>query len=227
MTVHKSQVRADGTSELVESLGIQDMAQLGLDNLDPELEKKVRDLVDPSLAQTEAKFKLEVFFGVGGRRNKPVKGVISAWTNGGFLNGGGDMIVYFCPHKRDDQKTCLNPIDVQFQAGKQNVCTKCRRITQEKDLCGQVQAELTMPQWATLLTRFFCLLDCSADIRVNIERESITNAIFLEKEKARGGEAYARMYGKREWITYPLASLIRDTANGATLERRIRAFLEA
>lgn len=227
MNVLKSQVRPDGTSELVEKLGIHDMASIGLDNLNPELEKRMQELIDPSLAQTEAKFKLEVFFRSGARRNVPVRGIISAWTNGGFLNGGGDMIVYFCPHKREDGKTCLNPIDVQFAAGKQNVCTVCRRITEERDLCGQVEAMVEMPQWATLITRFFSVLECNADIRVNIERQSITKAIELEKERNRGGEIYARMYAEREWITYPLASLIRDTGNGATLERRIRAFLEA
>lgn len=222
-------VKPDGTSTALPE-GVYDMAQLGLNNLDPELEKKISALVnlEPD-KETKASFKLEIFFRSGARHNVPVRGILCAWTNGGFLNGGGDQIVYFCPQQQltDPTRTCLEPIDVQFQAGGNVVCTKCERVSKTKVLVGQIIAEQEMYRWAAMATRFFHILKCSADLRVSIERGSIREASVKELERERGGEAYAKVEEAREWITYPLASLIRDTASGATLESRIRAFLEA
>jgi hypothetical protein len=227
MTITTGHVKADGTSAALPE-GVYDMASLGLDKIDPELEEKIAKLVDPSLGkESAARFKLEIFFRAGPRHNVPVRGIVSAWTNGGFMNGGGDAIVYFCPHKQENGMTCLTPIDVALQGGGRVVCVKCKQISHTKQLVGQIIADLEMYKWAAFVTRFFYLLECSADIRVSIERGSMQKAIELEQERANGGEAYRRVEAKREWITYPLTSLIKDTASGATLEGRIKAFLEA
>lgn len=220
-------VRGDGTNTALPE-GVYDMASLGLDKSNPELEEKIAKLVNPGLEkETDATFKLEIFFRAGPRRNVPVRGILSAWTNGGFLSGGGDQIVYFCPQKTERGTTCLEPIDVQFQAGGRVVCTKCKRVSLTKELVGQIIAELEMQKWADIVHRFFHILKCSADIRISIERGSMRQAAELELERDRGGEVYAKVEEGRQWITWPLAHILRDTASGATLESRIRAFLEA
>lgn len=220
-------VKADGRSTALPD-GVYDMAELGLGKVDPELEEKIAALVNPQMMkETEAQFRLEVFFRTGPRRNIPVRGILCAWTNGGFLAGGGDQTVYFCPTKLSSERTCLEPIDVQYQAGGRVVCTKCKKVSTTKQLVGQIIADVEMYKWAATITRFFHILKGSADLCVNVERGSMLKAAELETERNRGGEVYEKVHAAREWITYPLANLIKDTFSGATLENRIRAFLEA
>lgn len=224
-------VRADGTSTAVPN-GIIDMAALGENvELTEELEKKLKELNLADAKETKARFKLEIYFAGGPRRGTEFKGALYAWTNGGFLNGGGDGSVYFCPQVLDRgngvKHTCLHPIDVQFVQAKRAVCVHCRTVTHEADLVGQIINTMEIAKWAQFITMMFHRLECNADIRICVARGSIRRAKELETERSRGGEQYARVDAQREWITYPLASIIRDTSTGSPLERRIRAFLEA
>jgi hypothetical protein len=230
----RGDVRADGSSAVAERAGVYDMAALADGTpLSPELEAKMQALYKTlDGKETLARFKLELFLKGGPRRGIPVRGVLCFFTNGGYLHGGGDAAVYLCPQEIDDiagggSHPCLNPLDMQFSGPQGTVCTKCRRISDNKKLIGQVIAELPLERWAQSLTKFFHILECSADLRVCVERRSITQAANEETERYRGGERYAKVYAEREWITYPLASIVKDTASGATLERRIKAFLEA
>lgn len=226
-------VRADGTSTAILPAGVHDMVELGnLVQLTPEVEARLKALNLEPPRETSAKFKLEVYFKGGPRKGVEVRGLINAWSNGGFLNGGGDAIVYFCPHVVDAgsgvKYTCLNPIDVRFSATDAAVCTKCRTVTHPKDLVGQVINTLSTARWAQLLVRFFHVLECDTDLRMNVSTgESIIKAAALETERNRGGEVYAKHAEKREWIVYSLRSIIEDTSKGSSLETRIKAFLEA
>lgn len=218
-------MRPDGSSALVHN-GIYDMASLDAE-VSPELEERVRELAAKlDTRETKAQFKLEVFFRGGPRRTQNVKGIVACWTNGGFLNGGGDAAVYLCPQETAGLP-CLAPIDMQFATPKQAVCTRCRRVSSTKELVGQIIADIPLQQWARNLVKLFHLLDCNADLRICVERGSMHRAAALELGSRRGGEAYAEVTRQREWITYPLANIIVDTASGAGLETRFRAFLEA
>jgi len=224
--IHRSPVRADGTTSLPG--GIYDMTTAPQDDLDPELDAKIKKLAaafDPR--ETKAQFKLELFFAGGPRRMEEVKGVAAFWTNGGHLNGQGDLSVYLCPQILSSGKPCLEPIDVGVSAGGKVVCTRCRRLSTTKALVGQILLKATMQRWATVTTHLFHVLHCNADIRICVERESIQRAAEDEFARDRGGEEYEKVAQNREWITYPLANIIKDTASGAGLESRIRAFLEA
>lgn len=224
------QVRPDGSSTALPA-GIHDMAALG-DALEitPELEARLKAL-NLGLDCSDARFKLEVFLRGGPRKGTDVRGVITAWTNGGFLNGGGDQIVYFCPKILDSgnggSRTCLTPIDVQFATSRIAVCPGCRGVSTPKELVGQIIAEVSTQRWAAVLTRFFYLLGCSADIRMCVSRHSLREASEKELASDRGGEHYAAANSGREWITYPLSRIVKDTAVGATLEKRIKVFLES
>lgn len=225
MTVRRGTVRADGTSTLVRG-GIYDMS-LESDDLSPELEAKVKALVDKiDLRETSAQYKLEVFFRGGPRRSVPVRGVVACWTNGGYLSGGGDAAVYLCPQDVGGAP-CSAPLDMQFAAGGQVVCTRCRRISSTDALIGQIVIDVPLQRWAQILVKLFHTLECSADIRICIERGSIRDAAAKELASYQGGEKYAAVMNQREWLTYPLTNIIKDTASGAGLESRFRAFLEA
>jgi hypothetical protein len=207
------------------------MAALGESvELTEELEKKLKELNLADAKETKARFKLEVYFAGGPRRGTEFKGVLCAWANGGFLNGGGDASVYFCPKvlaRGSAEQTCLHPIDMRFVQARRAVCVHCRSVTGELDLVGQIINTMEIAKWARLITHMFHRLGCNADLRICVARGSIRRAKELETERDRGGEQYARVTAQREWITYPLASIIRDTSSGSPLERRIRAFLEA
>lgn len=220
-------VKADGTSTLALAAGVYDMAALADSaRITPEVEAALAAACKQELP-SRAKFKLEVFFRYGPRHNVPVRGALFAWTNGGFFNGGGDQSVYFCPRPKEDGTSCLNPIDVQFRAKDYVVCPACRRITHTKELLGQLIADVPIEKWAPLLVRFFYKLECGADIRICVSRESLITAAGAELERSRGGERYAAVQRKMEWVAYPLQSIIKDTASGSSLETRFLAFLKA
>jgi hypothetical protein len=227
MSLRTGTVRPDGTSTLIHD-GIYDMASAPQEELPPELEARLQKALaayDPR--ETQAKFKLEVFFKGGPRKNVPVRGVIACWTNGGYLSGGGDASVYLCPQEVGPEHVCMAPLDLQFAAGGRVVCTRCRRVSKTDTLIGQIINEVPLTRWASILVRLFHVLDCSADLRICVERGSLRIATALETMKNRGGEEYAAVAAKREWMTYPLANIIKDTASGSGLEQRFRAFLEA
>lgn len=224
-------VRPDGSSSVTPE-GVYDMAALaGTTEISPEMEEKLKAL-NISTHLSDATFKLEVYFAGGPRKNVDVTGILTAWTNGGFLNGGGDQIVYFCPKMHDigsgNKRTCLTPIDVQFATSQHAVCPTCRGVSKPVDLVGQILAKVPMQRWATYITKFFHVLGCSADIRICVAKgESMRVAADAETERERGGERYNAVYAAREWITYPLSTIVKDTSTGSTLETRIKAFLEA
>ncbi len=227
MSIQRGEVRGDGSSTLVQG-GIYDMASMPQEPIHPELEKQLtKALAQFDGRETKAQFKLEVFFKGGPRKNQLVRGVVSCWTNGGFLNGGGDASVYFCPQATEGGGVCLEPIDLQFATGGRVVCTRCRRVSKTDDLVGQILNEVSTQRWAEILVRLFHRLNCDADLRICIERGSLMKATALETSGNRGGDEYAKVEGKRQWITYPLANIIKDTSSGAGLETRFRAFLEA
>jgi hypothetical protein len=225
-------VRADGTSKLISDLGVYDMASMPGANLElnPEVEKRLKQLLLDA-KETKAQFKLEVFFGGGPRRNIDVRGMVCVWTNGGAMHGGGDQNVYLCPTERDgkdgNKVTCLAPIDTRFMTPERAVCATCKTLHHPSQLVGQIQGHTSTQRWSRLLHTLFHRLECNADLRMCVEKESVNRAVAKEFEKDRGGEAYGKVMGKREWITYPLASIVKDTASGSTLEARIKAFLEA
>lgn len=226
MSILRGTVRPDGTSTLV-NRGVYDMASVPQEDLTPELEQKLKKLMSTvDLRETTAQYKLEIFFRGGPRKTVPVRGVVACWTNGGYLNGGGDAAVYLCPQDVDGAP-CMAPLDMQFATGKKVVCTKCRRMSTTDALIGQIIVEVPIQRWAQILVRLFHVLDCNADVRICIERGNIRDASDKELERYRGGDCYAAVERKREWLTYPLANILTDTASGAGLETRFKAFLEA
>lgn len=232
MALHTGYVRPDGTSPVLDGLGIHDMAsQASNYEIDPEVEKRLKALLIEA-KETTAKFKLEVFFRSGAKRNVDVRGCVAVWSNGGFMNGGGDAAVYLCSRELPAPSgggnyTCLAPIDMRFTTPSEAVCTRCRTVTHPKHLVGQIQGDVPLYKWARLLHRLFHVLDCDADLRMAINRGSVHAAVEQEMTQHKGGEVYGKLMGKRDWITYPLAGIVKDTASGATLENRIKAFLEA
>ncbi len=237
MSVRTGFTKADGTPGVLPP-GVYDMASLGENiQLTPEQEAKVKETMERELPEdpnaSRARYKLEIYLSPGRRHNDLVRGSIQCWENGGYLHGSGDMSLYLCPLAPYGRgaATCLHPVDVSHPAGGKVYCPACGGTPRLKDLVNILTAELSMQNWARLLTRFFFLLGCSADLVHYIPKHSLIKATEAEtdplKKGGRGGELYARRHAKLEEVVYPLVSIIRDTATGATLDARIKAFLEA
>ncbi len=224
-------VGADGESNVPN--GIVDMASMGEDlTLDQELEEKLHELWKSAAQYTEleAKYKLEIMFTEDRSMHRPFGGFIFAMSNGGFAHGGGDEAIYLCTAKVDKDgqtKTCNNPLDLKWIGKDKAICPKCRNIVNPRDLCGQVYAKLPMQKWATLITRFFQVLDCNADIRIGSLSGDLRRTTAKEMEKSAHGDKINALRLGRSWSIYPLANIIKDTAAGADLYGRIRAFLNA
>ncbi len=224
-------VDAEGNSAVPE--GIVDLAALGEDlTLDAEIEEKLHNIWKEVQTNTKlkAKYKLEVAFTEDRSMHKPFSGFVVALSNGGFAHGGGDEAVYFCTAKIDRDgrsRTCNNPLDLKWVGKTAAVCPKCRNVVDPKNLCGQIYAKLPMQHWATLVTQLFKILDCNADIRIGAMRGDIRRATQQEQARERQGEHLRAVRTQREWGIYPLENIIKDTAAGADLYGRIRAFLNA
>jgi hypothetical protein len=236
VTVARGIVGADGRS--VTPDGVYDMAAAGADLiLDEDIEQKLselfKDLKDGGETGLKAKFKLEVAFSEHRSFHQPFTGIVSAWTNGGFLHGGGDEVVYFCGQKlpveggSGGHKTCATPLALAFVGKRVAVCPTCKQPSKPEDLVGQVIAKLPMQHWASLLVRMMGHLEYNADIRMGTLIGDLRVANEEEGEKERRGESLNKVRRQRAWIAYPLKNIIKDTSAGATLASRLRSFLTA
>lgn len=225
------QVGADGRS--VVPGGLYDMAEIGDSLNDPELEARVAETLksmDGDFDSLKAKYKLEIAFSNSRSLLQPFAGLVSAWSNGGFLHGGGDEAIYFCPAKINRSgvtQTCGSPITIQFVSGRFAVCEKCKQATDPKRLVGQFFARLSIQSWATLISRMFRALECNADIRIGVMPGDLRVATEQEAARDLRGDKLDGLRGNREWVAYPLSRIVKDTSNGAELQGRIRAFLSA
>ena len=224
-------VGPDGNSVLPG--GLYDMAELGDALADPELEARVAETlksVDGDFDALKAKYKLEIAFSGNRSMLQPFAGLVSAWSNGGFLHGGGDEAIYFCPAKtevRGMTQTCGAPITLQFVSGRVAICERCKKAHDPKKLVGQFFARLPMSTWATLITRLFRDLGCNTDIRIGIMRGDLRTATEAGTNRTILGDQLELVRDRREWVAYPLNRIIKDTSAGADLQGRIRAFLSA
>jgi hypothetical protein len=193
----------------------------------PEQEAKAIELFSGLGFDTiKAKYKLEVMFVDDRSVHKPFGGVVSAWTNGGYFNGGGDETVYFCPIEHSPGVFCSAPITGAFLGGSVAICEKCRRPSVPRNLVGQFFARLPFQHWASTLTNMFRLLGSDADLRVGLMTGDIMGSAALAMGRG-DGDALTKLRTERKWVVYPLASIIKDTSTGSEVEARIRAFLSA
>lgn len=221
-------VGSDGRS----ATDIHDMAALAGDaELPPELATQLENIMKSELVQPDkAKFKLELYLQEKRSLKEPFGGMLLAWTNGGFAHGGGDEVVYFCPAKteRDGQQVgCGAPLALQYVGKTVVVCPECRQASDPRDLVGQVYAKLDVQGWARMITKFFMKLESNADIRLGIMTGDLHAASQIEAEGEHRGDVLDGGRRKRHFVCYTLESIIKDTAGGADLYTRIKAFLTA
>lgn len=177
--------------------------------------------------QKHAKYKIELFFGKARSLHKPTPGIVSFWESGSKLHGGGDAKIYFCPGKMRRVNDCEAVIPEAANISSLHFCVKCSRSWKGVDVIGEIVANLTMRDWATVLLRYYVRLDHNADLYLKHAKEDIRTIAMIEQAKERGGEYLARVRNKRALHIYPLNRIIKDTSAGADLYGRFVAFLTA
>ena len=174
-----------------------------------------------------AKYKIELFFGKARSLTQPTPGIMSFWESGAKLHGGGDAKVYFCPGKYLHINDCETIIPEAANVSSLHFCPKCGRTWKGKQVIGEQLANLSMKNWARVILHYFIRLEHNADIYLKHAPDDIRTVAMLEQARNRGGEALARVRGKRAVHSYPLNRLIKDTSAGADLLGRFTAFLTA
>jgi hypothetical protein len=203
---------------------IYDMAAEGDSFSDPELEKRVAEMVGQgALSKLQARYKVEVIFTGERSMLKPYPGFIVIWTNGDYQQA----MVYLCPKKDENNRPCNAPLTAGMISQNRGVaiCPNCRGASAPKELTGQIFARLTTQGWAKLVVRVFGLLECNTDIEITHVKKSVRAA---EARSANdGGTALHKIHDELSVVTYTLNRIVADSANGADVLSLVRAFIEA
>lgn len=231
----KGLVNSKGESAINELTGdpnIFDMVAAGKDlKLTPELEAQMSESMRKLLpTENKAKFLLEVFFNDERSLHHPFSGFVMAWTNGGFAHGGGDEKVYFCPNKveRNGQvKICAAPIAPNLIRHGVGICVACERPSSDRKFVGEVFFKLPMQHWVAVLLRYYARLENNADIKISVFSDDLRRVAGEEQVRELRGEKLEKVRRARYSVRYSLASIIKDTSSGATLESAFKAFLTA
>ena len=204
-------------------------------NQDPE----VKAILE---ADARARYKIEVMFGPRRTVNGPNVCLVQLWESGKHLNGGGDSVLYLClNHTKLHMATTRDVLfglkknpdafewvggcgqlvpDRQLQAGI-GYCAHCRRGINAELAAHLLPFECTTTHLAEVLALLFRQLDHSADIYSKFFPDDIRYQATL---RAYGPEKGRKLRGL---AIYPLQNILKDTANGSSLEARFRAYLTA
>lgn len=210
--------------------GVQELDPEQVGELSAEQDKYIDRLMD-ELLQTDdlvARYRIEIIFLDNRSAYKPFQGIVTAWVNGNDVYGDCDTSLYFCPAKVETEtgyRFCNAPILPDLIDGDRALCSTCNAVSTPEDLTGQIFARLPFQGWATLIERLFNRLEGHADLRMGIFKGDLINTAHAEHEKPRKGDKLYRVYRDREFVLYSLKDLVKDLSTGASLTKRIRAFL--
>ena len=186
---------------------------------------------------TPAKYKIEIHFNRNRTTAGPNTAAITIFESGARLNGEGDELVYICSAKDSGlalnipgvadrpivkgEGGCGGVIPGNNLRGGVAVCPHCHSTISSEHLTSTILVHLSTKKLAGLVTDFFRKLKSDADIYVkyhptDIRSKALNNPDSLDK---------GRM--SRGLTIYPIYNIIKDTAAGASVERRFEALFSA
>lgn len=168
----------------------------------------------------QATYKIEVLFGPKRTTNGPNAVRIMCWLSGSKMHGGGDESMFFCKDGTvDNGEGCWFPIPPGQVKNGVAFCTVCNRGIMADKLTIQKEGRVTTKELSNELVRIFRQLNSNADIYVKYNSDDIHYVAMLRQR----GEAVAkRLMGLS---IYPLTNILKDTAAGADLGKRLYTFL--
>jgi hypothetical protein len=172
-----------------------------------------------------AKFKIELTVGRGFTPNTPSPGMLAFFENANWRDGDGDSLIHFCPGKKLGVSECEHYIPAPSHGYGFLVCPSCGTAWKGPQVIGQILARLPADKWAELIYKYYIKLDMRCDLVILYPANDIRAAAAAKHN----GEALAtaRSRGKRLKRIYRMSAIIKDTAAGADLLTRIKAFVRA
>lgn len=173
-----------------------------------------------------AGYKIEITFDKNRTTQGPNAVMIKVYESGKFFHGGGDDMMYWCKDVNSDlpwkqAPGCGLPMSSSAIKGPFARCPHCLHVIDVRYLTSERLFRNTTQDLATIVEMQFHDLKDNADIYTKFHRSDIR---YLACEKAYGEEKARQLRGL---FIYPLANILKDTANGASLVGRIRALLSA
>ena len=196
----------------------EDATLRAVKNKDVGQEKVHEDLGSKELP---AKFKIEVFFGPARTLQGPNVVKISFWESGRRLHGGGDDLMFMCRDKMNGDLGCQAIFSSECAKHGVAICPKCQKALNQERCARGLVGKKTTKELSEKLAKLWRQLECNADIYCKYDRTDIR---YISIEKTMGSAAARKLKGLS---IYPLKHVLSETANGASLEARIFAFLTA
>lgn len=169
-------------------------------------------------AEIKAKYKIEVSFEKGRTPNGPNILGVQVWESGKRFHGGGDELTFFCKDVESDLG-CFAVIPSDFVKGGVAYCPSCKKGVNADRLTNMLIGKVTSQALAEQLAKMFRELSSSADIYLKYHK---TDPHYVAMERAKGPDTAKRLKGMH---IYPLKNILKDTAAGADLVKRFKAFV--
>ena len=146
---------------------------------------------------------------------------LSIWESAKHLHGGGDALAFQCRDARAGHSEGCGGIIPQDNVNKSGVafCPNCQRTVDSNLLPTGRVGIFTSQQLAEILVEWFYKLGSNADIYLKYDQYDPRYRAMARQR----GEAEARKL--RGLHMYRLKNILRDTATGADLTKRMKAFI--
>lgn len=168
-----------------------------------------------------AKYKIQVFYGPNRTLKGPNVTEVRIFESGTKLHGGGDDLMFICRNPQNEAEGCGSFIMPDAIHGPVAMCPGCQKLINASKLSEFLVANFSTERLSIELAKIWRQLGGSADIYCKYDRTDIR---YIAIEKKYGSAKARELRGKH---IYPLRNILVDTSNGASLEKRIFAFLTA
>lgn len=186
--------------------------------------------------EKKARYKIQLFFQSERSDKKPIAFTLSVWESGKRLHGGGDECLFICRRQRG---AAAKPFDVMGKEVKspmgcggfisgdlvsddgKMICPHCLLAHTSSEVGDSVFFRLTADKAASVLEQWWYRLGSDADIYMKYSPLDVRVKMMQDVHGVRKARELKGM------TIYPLENILKDTANGASVQSRFRALILA
>jgi hypothetical protein len=184
-----------------------------------------------------AKYKIELTFSHARKAQGENWGLIQVWEGGKHLHGGGDQQMMFCTDTREPNPAkrsgcgnfisaddILEPPSLDANGnpyGGIAFCRNCKKQVIASRLADYYTVHGSYQHIAEVLVGMFRKLGSNANINIKYHKTDIRYIAMARREGLHKAKQLKGLH------VYPLDRIVRDTAAGADLVKRFKAFLTA
>lgn len=188
-----------------------------------ELDEKEKKIFKPDQI-FRALHRIELVFGPKRTVAGPNKVTMFIWSNSASMNGNGDVLMRRCHSTNPKQPGgcgALVPVNNFSKNGDQALCSKCNKIIRTQYMSDKYEGKFSTAELAKKVTKVFLELNSNADIYLKYH---LSDPHVLLMAKLLGESKAHELKGL---AIYPALSLVKDTATGAAVDKRIESFLRS